>query len=117
MKLGVLFSGGKDSTFAAWKAMQKEKVVCLITVVSENEESYMFHTPNIALAELQAKAMDLPIVVQKTKGEKERELADLRKAIKQAKLIYNIRGIVTGAIASTYQAKRIQKICDEIGRA
>src|SRR3989304_4478691 len=114
MKLGVLFSGGKDSTFAAWKAMQKEKVVCLITVVSENEESYMFHTPNIKLTELQAEAMGLPIVVQKTRGEKEKELEDLRKAIKQARQKYKIRGVVTGAIASTYQATRVQKICDEL---
>ena len=32
MRLGVLFSGGKDSAFAAWKAMGKEEVACLVTV-------------------------------------------------------------------------------------
>jgi hypothetical protein len=47
VKLGVLFSGGKDSVFACYRAMQKENVACLITLVSENEDSYMFHTPNI----------------------------------------------------------------------
>ncbi|MCK5594341.1 MAG: TIGR00289 family protein, partial [Candidatus Aenigmarchaeota archaeon] len=44
MKLGVLFSGGKDSTYALDIAMQKEEVVCLIAIVSKNKESYMFHT-------------------------------------------------------------------------
>ncbi len=45
MRLGVLCSGGKDSLFACWKAMQKEEVICLITVRSGNPWSYMFHTP------------------------------------------------------------------------
>jgi len=60
MRLGVLFSGGKDSAFACWKAMQKEEVVCLITIVSRNPESYMFHTPNIRFAALQARSAGLP---------------------------------------------------------
>lgn len=115
MKLGVLFSGGKDSTYACMKAMQKEEVTCLITIVSENPESYMFHTPNIKIAELQAEALGLPIVLQKTKGEKEKELEDLEKAIIIAKEKYGIEGVVTGAIASVYQATRVQKVCDNLG--
>ena len=47
MRLGVLFSGGKDSTLALHYASGKEEVACLITLISENKESYMFHTPNI----------------------------------------------------------------------
>ena len=39
MKLGVLCSGGKDSWFACYLAMQKEEVACLISVRSRNEES------------------------------------------------------------------------------
>jgi diphthine-ammonia ligase len=114
MKLGVLFSGGKDSLFACWKAMQKEEVVCLITVVSRNAESYMFHTPNIRLAALQAAAAGLPLVEQETAGEKEEELEDLRQAIASAKDRYGIEGIVTGAILSVYQATRIQRICHDL---
>lgn len=114
MKLGVLFSGGKDSAYALYKAMQKEEVVCLITVISKNKESYMFHTPNIGITELQAEAIGLPLIKETTKGIKEKELDDLKKAIKRAKEEYSIAGIVTGAIASNYQASRIQKICDEL---
>jgi len=114
MKLGVLFSGGKDSTLALQKAMQHHKVVCLITLISENNESYMFHTPNIKITTLQAKALNLPLIKKTTKGQKEVELKDLKKAIILAKNKFNIRGIVTGAIKSVYQSSRIQKICDEL---
>jgi diphthine-ammonia ligase len=114
MRLGVLFSGGKDSLFACYRAILKEEVVCLITVISKNEESYMFHTPNISLSKLQAEAAELPLVKVETPGEKELELKDLRRAILIAKEQYGVEGIVTGAILSVYQATRIQKICQEL---
>lgn len=114
MRLAALFSGGKDSVFAMYKAMQTDEIVCLISVISENKESYMFHTPNIELTKLQAKAIGIPILIELTKGVKEEELSDLKRAILRAKREYRIEGIVTGALASVYQASRIQKICDEL---
>ncbi len=115
MKLGILFSGGKDSTYAAWLAKKNGyEISCLISIVSENKESFMFHTPSISKTKKQADAMKIPIVIQKTKGEKERELKDLKSAIKKAKEKYKIEGIITGAVESVYQASRIQKICNEL---
>ena len=84
MRFGVLFSGGKDSTLALAKAMEHEKVVCLITIVSSNPESFMFHTPNISMAKLQAEAIGLPLIEIPTLGVKEDELLDLKKGILQA---------------------------------
>ena len=84
MRLGVLFSGGKDSTLALHIAQEKEQVVCLITLLSLNKESYMFHTPNIDVTALQAEALGLPRVAKTTAGEKEKELADLEDAIAEA---------------------------------
>jgi ABC transporter with metal-binding/Fe-S-binding domain ATP-binding protein len=115
MKLAVLFSGGKDSTLALLRAMEREEVVCLITIISENRESYMFHTPNISLTKFQAEAMGLPIVQRSTEGKKEEELEDLKQAIKQAKKKFRIEGVVTGAVESTYQASRAQRICFQLG--
>jgi len=112
MKLGVLFSGGKDSCFACYKSMKE--VVCLITLVSKNPESYMFHTPNIRLTEVQSKAICLPLIAVETEGKKEEELKDLKKAMEKAKEEYGIEGIVTGAVQSVYQSSRIKKICDEL---
>jgi len=115
MKLAILFSGGKDSTYAAWLAKKEGyKTSCLITLESENQDSYMFHTPSVSKTKRQAEAMKIPLLIQKTKGKKEAELQDLKKAIKKAKTKYKIEGIVTGAVESVYQASRIQKICDEL---
>ena len=115
MKLGVLFSGGKDSTLATWLAKkQGYEISCLITLISKNPYSYMFHTPSIKQTEKQAKAMGFSLLKVKTMGEKEKELRDLEKAIKEAKKKYGIEGIITGAVESVYQASRVQKICDKL---
>ena len=115
MKLGVLFSGGKDSTMATYLAKKKGyEISCLISIFSQNKESYMFHIPSISKTKQQAERMDIPIIVQKTRGEKESELKDLEIAIKKAKKDFKIQGIVTGAVESVYQSSRIQKICDKL---
>jgi diphthine-ammonia ligase len=115
MKLGVLFSGGKDSCYASYLAKQAGyDLSCLISIVSKNKDSYMFHTPFIEKVSLQAKEMAIPLVIVKTKGEKEQELVDLEKAIKLAIKKYQIKGVVTGAIESVYQASRVQKICNNL---
>lgn len=115
MKLAALFSGGKDSTFAAYLAKkERHEILCLISIFSENKESYMFHTPSIERVKQQSEVMNIPILIQKTEGKKEAELQDLEKVIKEAKEKYSIEGIVTGAVKSVYQASRIQKICDKL---
>jgi len=114
MRLGVLFSGGKDSTLALHMAAEKETVACIITLVSKNKESFMFHTPNIDVSALQAEALGLPLVSLETEGKKEEELADLEQAIAEAKSKYGIDGVVTGAVESVYQASRVQRICNRL---
>jgi diphthine-ammonia ligase len=115
MRLGVLFSGGKDSAFAAWMAMGKEEVACLITVLPRNPESYLFHTPNIGLTALQARAAVLPLVTAESTGVEEEEVADLSRAISLAMEEHGIEGVVTGAIHSVYQATRVQRVCHDLG--
>ena len=115
MKSGVLFSGGKDSCYALFKALEKEEVACLINIRSVNRESYMFHTPALSLVPLQAEAAGIPLIVQETEGKEEAELADLEFAIRHAIQDYGIEGVVTGAIESVYQATRVQRICRRLG--
>lgn len=109
MKVAVLFSGGKDSTFSAYEVKRKGyDLRYLITMVPENPESYMFHHPDTHLAEMLAKSMGIPIVVQHTKGRKEEELEDLRKAIMRVRS--DVDGIVAGGLASKYQLDRIVRV-------
>lgn len=116
MKCVVLFSGGKDSTYAAYLVKkQGHELSCLISIISENPESYMFHTPSITKVKKQAEVMNIPLITQETKGQKEEELKDLKKAIQKAKSEYKIESVVTGAVESVYQSSRIQKICDKLG--
>ena len=114
MNAAALFSGGKDSTYALYLALKQHDVKCLLTLVSENPESYMFHVPNIEFTKEQAKAIGMPLLMAKTKGKKEVELEDLRALIIIAKEKYDIKMIVAGAIASKYQKERVQTICADL---
>jgi len=116
LRLGALISSGKDSVYAMYVMMkQNYKVECMISIKSSNKDSFMFHTPGIEMAEMQSKAIGIPLIEQKTKGEKEKELVDLKKALEKAKKEYKIDGIITGALFSNYQRERIEKIADSLG--
>ena len=114
MKLAALISGGKDSSFAIFKALQVgHSVTNLITIKPANEDSYMFHSANIHLTDLISLASGIPLTAQTSTGEKEKELDDLKKALNRVK----VDGIAVGAIESEYQASRVRRICEELGLA
>lgn len=115
LNLGALISSGKDSIYSMY-VMQKQnyKISCMITIKSKNPDSFMFHTPGIDMVKLQSEATGIPLIEQETKGIKEKELIDLKKAIKLAKEKYKIEGIITGALFSNYQRTRIEKIADSL---
>ena len=116
VRLGVLLSTGKDSLLAAQIMLEQNyDLSCFITIKSENKDSYMYHGPNTHLANLQAEASGIPLIMKDTLGEKEEELSELKEAILEAVEKYKIEGIVTGALFSNYQRKRIENICDDIG--
>ena len=116
MKLGSLISGGKDSIYSIFSAERgNHEVVTLLGIKSHNPDSWMFHTQNIDLIELQAEAMKKPIIVNESKGEKEKELEDLEKLIEKSISQHGIEGILVGAIESSYQRERVEKVCDKLG--
>ncbi len=112
MKLAVLLSGGKDSLYAMYLESKKHEINYIISIVSENPESYMFHVPNIHLVEEQANLMGMPLIKKKTKGVKEDELKDLKGVL--SAIADEVDGIVTGAVESNYQKNRIDKICEKL---
>ena len=75
MKAAVLFSGGKDSTMAIYKAIDEGYTVeYLVSMISENPESYMFHVPNIHITDLSSEAMGIPLIKAKLTARKRRNL-------------------------------------------
>ncbi len=114
MKVGALFTGGKDSTYSAFLAGKDNEVVCLMNMYSENKDSYMFHTVGDKLLEMQAESLSMPLERHKTKGVKEEELFDLRNFISDIKERYGIEGVVSGALASEYQYNRINAILKDL---
>ena len=116
LRLGILFSSGKDSATAAHIMQQQNyELSCLITLKSKNKDSFMFQEAGTEMVGLQAQAMGIPLLIQETAGVKEKELHDLEIALRKAKELYHIEGIVTGALASIYQRDRIEAIADIVG--
>ena len=112
MRLAALVSGGKDSVLALFRAQKMgHSIEVLGTMIPERSDSYMFHFPNIHLTDYVAKALEIPLVTAQTSGIKEKELDDLKKLVASL----DVDGVVTGAIQSTYQKQRIDRICDELG--
>lgn len=115
MKAAVLYSGGKDSTMAVYKAIKAGwDVEYLVSMHSENPHSYMFHVPNIHLTEDLSQALDIPLIQARTLGQKEEELKDLKDTLTTLKN-KGIDAVFTGAIASEYQKSRIDALCHEVG--
>ena len=115
MDVAVLFSGGKDSTMAVYAALEaKEDVKYLLSVKSRNDESYMFHVPNIHITDLLSQALDIPIMSVETDGIKEEELNDLKDAFVKLKGL-GIEAVYTGALYSVYQKSRIEKLGSQVG--
>ncbi len=112
MRLASLLSGGKDSVLSIQRALKGgHDVAYAVTVFPERDDSYMFHVPNLWLTTMQAESMGILHVRRASKGVKERELEDLREALRPLE----IDGVLVGAIGSRYQFTRVSRICDDLG--
>ncbi|MGM0404718.1 MAG: diphthine--ammonia ligase [Thermoplasmatota archaeon] len=111
MKYAALFSGGKDSALALWKAKKDGlNVEYLVTVFPERDDSYMFHKPNLDFVLDIAESLGIELVKVRTEGEKEKEMQDLKEGLERLE----IEGIITGAVASSYQYKRLDKLSSQL---
>ena len=140
MRVAILASGGKDSTYSAWWAeLQGWDVVSMVTVLVRGEDSMMFQMQNSWIAGLQAAAIGTSWKPVFSDGEEEKEVEDLEMAlagkvddsisiedvlpegievpddleIHRGPL--QIDGLVVGAIRSDYQKTRIERMCERLG--
>ena len=111
MRVAVLATGGKDSALALYKVLNEDhEVKYLVSMIPLREDSWMFHYPNIRLVDLFAEAAEIQLVKAETLAVKEREVEDLKRLIEGL----DVDAIVSGAIASTYQKSRIEKMCEQL---
>ena len=117
MNLAVLFSGGKDSTYAIFQAKKMgHDVKCLVTIITMSAESHLLHYPNINATKIQASAMKIPQIFLESKSDDtQNEIELIKQGLFQAKKDYLIEGIVHGGIISEFQKNKFEKIANDLG--
>ncbi len=116
MKLGSLFSGGKDSTFAIYLAQkQGHEVTCLLSIFTKSEESHLLHYPNLQWTKLQSESMNIPqLTIHSESNETDDELSALEKLLQNAKDQFHIEGLVHGGIKSQFQKEKFESLCSKL---
>ena len=122
-----LFSGGKDSSWALYRALQEGKPVQRLVTVHPEGDSYMYHVPATRLAELAAESIGIDLVAVEPEDfeadaatdsgkQGDDELKPLEAALESldAELPGGITGVTAGAVESEYQTSRIQAMCDRL---
>ncbi len=109
MKAISLYSGGKDSTFALYIALQQgmniEKLVAISPI---NKESVMYHVPNIEHTKTIAEAIGIPLDFFYLTD----DTNDLEKILGS----YDAKIVVSGAIKSEFQKTKLERICTNINK-
>ncbi|MEM2081154.1 MAG: diphthine--ammonia ligase [Candidatus Bathyarchaeia archaeon] len=114
MKVIASWSGGKDSCFALYKAIQEGHAVShLLTMMSDPEKSN-FHMIRTDVLDAQSEAISIPIVKYVTTPETYEQ--DFKKALLQMKS-KGVEGIVTGDVfdVALHEAGWLDRICGEVG--
>jgi len=114
MKVAVLFSGGKDSTFAVYEALRRGwEVKALIAVKPNSPEAYIWHYPTVELTAFSAEAMGIPVTLLKTDEiGPEKEVRVLEKVLSELE----IDAILLGGVGlQKTQIESVKKIAEKYG--
>ncbi len=117
MKAAIAYSGGKDSTRAVYECIKAgNEACCLLNVVPDTPESYLYHYPNARWTKLQAEALNLPLLSKEVKGVNEaEELNAFTDLLAEAAAKYSVNCLYTGAVASRYQRRRFEEAASKVG--
>ena len=114
MKIVAAWSGGKDSCFACYKAIQEgHEVVNLIIMMSDPSISN-FHMIRSDMLDAQSQAIGIPIVKWTTTPDTYEQ--EFKKALLEMKA-KGVEGIVTGDVfdVALHEAGWLDRICKEVG--
>ncbi|ELY88926.1 diphthine--ammonia ligase [Natrialba taiwanensis] len=122
-----LFSGGKDSSWALYRALETGLDVQRLVTVHPSEESYMYHVPATDLTALASESIGIDLVdvdptdleadtARDSSAQGDAELEPLEAALEEldADLDGGIAGVTAGAVESEFQTNRIEAMCDRL---
>jgi len=121
-----LFSGGKDSSWALYRALERGLPVERLVTVHPEGDSYMYHVPATDLAALAAESIGIPLVdvepddfaadaATDSGRQGDAELEPLEAALRDlADEVGGIAGLTAGAVESEYQTSRIEAMADRL---
>ncbi len=120
-----LFSGGKDSAWALYQALELGLEVGRLVTVHPTEDSYLYHVPATHLASLAAESIGISLLeVEERTGaghesseRGDQELVALEAALEalDGELPDGLAGVTVGAVESEYQAERVEGMCRRLG--
>lgn len=121
-----LFSGGKDSSWALYRALEEGLNVTRLLTVHPSDDSYMYHVPATDLASLAAESTGIELVevhpgdleatdVEDSGAQGDAELEPLEAALSDLQSEIDLAGVTAGAIESEFQTNRIEGMCDRLG--
>jgi diphthine-ammonia ligase len=113
MKVVASWSGGKDSCFAYYKAVQDGLDVISLLTFMHSEDVSSFHGINAALLEAQANALGLPIVKRLTSTKMYEQ--QFKEVLLQFK-VKGVKGLVTGDIyeVALHEEHWLERVCKEV---
>ncbi|PSQ03559.1 ATP-binding protein [Halobacteriales archaeon QS_4_69_31] len=122
-----LFSGGKDSSWALYRALERGLPVERLVTVHPEGDSYMYHVPATRLAGLAAESIGIGLVEVEpddfgadgtvdSGAQGDSELEPLEAALADLDdRPGGLAGVTAGAVESEYQTSRIEAMCERLG--
>jgi diphthine-ammonia ligase len=114
MKIVASWSGGKDSCFACYKAIQEGYDVSNLLIMMSDPSVSNFHMIRSDMLDAQSEAIGIPMVKWTTTPETYEQ--DFKKALLKMKA-EGVEGIVTGDVfdVALHEAGWLDRICKEVG--
>jgi diphthine-ammonia ligase len=120
-----LFSGGKDSSWALYRALDRGLPVSRLLTVHPSADSYMYHVPATDLAGLAADSIGIELTEVESgdvgadlggsSARGDAEIEPLERALRTLDDDIRLAGVIAGAVESEFQTSRIEAMCDRLG--
>ena len=118
MKVAIMYSGGKDSTFAIDLALEKGwDIEYLISIKPTRTDCYLFHFATVEHTKELAKILEIPHILEKCKiADPEKEAQIVRKIVEKQQKTMPVNAVVLGGTGlQETQLRSIQNALRSLG--